>query len=123
MDAELMDDMDRYRALSPLTDCTEVHCPVLILQGTDDERCPRGQSEQFFSTLVRLQKPDVTLVLFPGGSHHVSSTGRPSHRKAYFDHLVEWLEKHVEHARQEPATASPSRAEHARNDERETVEE
>lgn len=83
-----------YDRLSPVVYAHRIDVPTLILQGTDDLRCPRGQSEQLYTALVRSGRTDARLVLFPGGQHHVSSTGRPSHREAWYGHLVGWLAQH-----------------------------
>lgn len=86
---------ERYNALSPLSHAASVTAPTLLLQGDADQRCPLGQAEEFFSRLIRHGKTQPRLVVFPDGTHHVSSTGKPSHRVAFYRHLVEWLRKHV----------------------------
>ena len=83
---------ERYRALSPISHVENVRSPVLILQGEEDQRCPIGQAEEFFAALVRQGVVESELMVFPGGSHHVSSTGRPSHRQAYYSRMVDWLQ-------------------------------
>ena len=87
---------DLYRRLSPLTYAGDVTTPTLLLQGQDDQRCPVGQAEEFFAALVRAGKAHAKMVLFPGGSHHLSSTGRPSHRICYYRHIVQWLDAHLQ---------------------------
>ena len=81
-----------YDRLSPIRRAHRIQAPTLILQGMDDQRCPVGQAEQLYTTLVRAGLEDVRLVLFPQGQHHLSSTGRPSHREAWYGQLVDWLE-------------------------------
>ncbi|MFL6585290.1 MAG: S9 family peptidase [Luteimonas sp.] len=94
MTGEPQDAAATYERLSPIVHAHRIDVPTLILQGTDDMRCPIGQSEQLYTTLVRSGRTDSRLVLFPGGQHHVSSTGRPSHREAWYGQLVDWLEHH-----------------------------
>lgn len=92
MDGELASARGRYRELSPVSHAEHIRAPVLFLQGEDDQRCPVGQTEELFAALIRHGLAKTEMLLFPGGSHHVSTTGRPSHRAAYYDALVSWLE-------------------------------
>ncbi|MCP1582055.1 S9 family peptidase [Pseudoxanthomonas mexicana] len=91
LDSELTEARERYRRLSPISHVENIDTPVLILQGENDERCPIGQAEELLSALIRNGRARAEMVLFPGGSHHVSSTGRPSHRVVYYERLVDWL--------------------------------
>lgn len=93
MCGELDELRGRYRELSPISHAAAIQAPTLILQGQDDERCPVGQGEELLAALIRRGGVEVEMLLFPGGSHHVSSTGRPSHRTTYFRRLVDWLER------------------------------
>lgn len=81
------------RELSPLTRVADVRTPTLILHGADDDRCPVGQAEQWL-TALRTQGCEVELVLYPGGSHHVVLSGRPSHRADYSRRVVDWVTAH-----------------------------
>lgn len=82
--------------LSPMSAIERVRTPTLFLQGTDDERCPRGQSEELFVKLRRTGRAPTEMVLYPGGSHHVFSTGKPAHRVDVQQRLVQWLERWVD---------------------------
>jgi dipeptidyl aminopeptidase/acylaminoacyl peptidase len=82
--------------LSPMTRIEQVRTPTLFLQGSDDERCPRGQSEELFVKLRRAGGAPTEMVLYPGGSHHVFSTGKPSHRVDIQRRIIEWLERWVD---------------------------
>jgi len=73
----------------------KVRTPTLFLQGADDERCPRGQSEELFVKLRSIGVAPTEMVLYPGGSHHVFSTGKPSHRVDVQRRIVDWLERWV----------------------------
>jgi len=86
---------ETYERLSVVRRAHEVRTPTLLLQGLDDDRCPVGQSEQMYSQMLRAGNAPVRMVLFPGGSHHVSSTGRPSHREVWYRELVDWLQQHT----------------------------
>ncbi|MFD0476987.1 alpha/beta hydrolase family protein [Nonomuraea thailandensis] len=52
-------------AQSPLTHVGRVTAPTLLLHGESDDRCPIGQSEQWFAALRERRVP-VTLVRYPG---------------------------------------------------------
>lgn len=83
-----------YDRLSPVCRASRIQATTLLLQGTDDQRCPVGQAEQMASALLREGHAPTRMVLFPGGDHHVSSTGRPSHRVAWYRELVDWVDRH-----------------------------
>lgn len=82
--------------LSPMTTIEKVRTPTLFLQGADDERCPRGQSEELFVKLRRAGGAPAEMVLYPGGSHHVFGEGKPSHRLDIQHRIVEWLERWID---------------------------
>lgn len=92
MGGELRECAQRYWELSPLAAANGIHVPTLILQGDADERCPRGQGEELLAELLRRGGVKAEMLVFPSGSHHLSSTGRPSHRVRYYSALVDWLE-------------------------------
>jgi dipeptidyl aminopeptidase/acylaminoacyl peptidase len=87
--------------LSPMSTIDKVRTPCLFLQGADDERCPRGQSEELFVKLRRAGGAPTEMVLYPGGSHHVFGTGKPSHRVDIQHRIVQWLERWINGARAE----------------------
>lgn len=94
MGGDYQDAAENYERLSVVRRAHEVRVPTLLLQGVEDERCPVGQAEQMYTQMLRADRAPVRMVLFPGGSHHVSSTGRPSHREIWYGQLVDWLEQH-----------------------------
>lgn len=82
----------RYDALSPVEYVSNAHGPVLLLNGDHDQRCPLGQAEQLFTRLLRLGCQPATLVVYPGGTHSMAATGRPSHRADYHGRIVEFFQ-------------------------------
>ena len=92
---ELDGRFDRKRAaeLSPVQHLTGVSTPTLILQGSDDLRCPVGQSQELFASIVRGGNAPVELVLYPGADHHLAEQGKPSFRVDYVNRIVDWLER------------------------------
>ena len=92
MRAEPSEDPGRYERLSPVSYFDDVSRPVLLLNGENDQRCPVGQVEQLFASLVRSGKADATMVLYPGGTHSLAGSGRPSHRQNYHERIVDFVE-------------------------------
>jgi dipeptidyl aminopeptidase/acylaminoacyl peptidase len=78
----------------------------LILQGKDDERCPRGQAEELFTVLRRCSRAPAEMVLYPGGDHHFFEQGKPSHRLDALRRSIGWLERWIDRA-VEPERAEP----------------
>ncbi|MFD9907192.1 serine hydrolase [Streptomyces sp. NPDC059063] len=85
---------ESYARQSPLTRVDQVRTPTLILQGGDDQRCPVGQAEQWFSAL-RARGVPSELVLYPGGAHLFPLDGRPSHRADFNQRVVDWVERYA----------------------------
>ncbi|MFC5829820.1 S9 family peptidase [Nonomuraea insulae] len=81
-------------AQSPITRIGEVTAPTLLLHGESDDRCPIGQSEQWFAALRERRVP-VRLVRYPGAGHLFILNGRPSHRYDYNERIIAWLEQWV----------------------------
>jgi dipeptidyl aminopeptidase/acylaminoacyl peptidase len=59
---------DRYVARAPLNHVEALGCPVLLLQGDQDQVVPPSQSQMFRDALVRKGIPHAYL-LFPGEQH------------------------------------------------------
>ncbi|HEY9106963.1 MAG TPA: S9 family peptidase [Roseateles sp.] len=55
-DGEPDEQRELLARLSPMTTIEQVRTPTLFLQGSDDERCPRGQSEELFVKLRRSRR-------------------------------------------------------------------
>ena len=92
------DDPGLYTRLSPITWCRDATAATLILQGEDDGRCPRGQSEELFSHLVRCTDVPVELVVYPQSSHSEAESGRPGNRVDYHCRVAAWLDDHANRA-------------------------
>lgn len=92
MAGEMSEARERWHALSPIQYCQVANAAALLLQGEKDERCPLGQSEELFAGLVRCAKAPAKMVVYPGGSHSLASSGKPSHRLDYHARIVDWLE-------------------------------
>ncbi|HVJ37783.1 MAG TPA: prolyl oligopeptidase family serine peptidase [Stenotrophomonas sp.] len=94
MGGEIDDIRKRYDALSPVEYLDQTRAAVLLLSGQDDQRCPVGQVEELFARLVRHSGSTARMVVYPGGSHTMAGSGRPSHRRDYHRRIVDWLGQH-----------------------------
>ncbi|NEE02758.1 serine hydrolase [Phytoactinopolyspora halotolerans] len=88
------EDPERCAAQSPFVNVAKVTTPTLILHGLADDRCPRGQAEQWYGAL-RARGVPSQLVLYPGASHLFILDGRPSHRLDYARRIVDWITRHT----------------------------
>jgi dipeptidyl aminopeptidase/acylaminoacyl peptidase len=67
----------------------------LILQGEDDERCPKGQAEELFTRFMTTSETPAELILYPGSDHHFYENGKPSHAVDVVRRLVEWTTRWI----------------------------
>ncbi|WP_456954169.1 S9 family peptidase [Lysobacter sp. HA35] len=95
MDANLFEANDRYTRLSPIDHVPDTSAAMLMLNGQDDQRCPVGQSEEMFANLIRAGNENCMMVVYPGGTHSLAGSGKPSHRVDYHERVVDWIVKHV----------------------------
>lgn len=84
------------KALSPLAHVEKATTPTLFMQGADDERCPKCQSEELFVSLMHAGETPAELVLYPGEDHHFLGEGTPSVRQDAAARIVDWLSQHVQ---------------------------
>lgn len=95
MGADLHEAAEQYARLSPVEHAAKVKTATLFLQGQDDQRCPVGQSEEMFANLIRAGHAQSMMAVYPGGSHSMAGSGRPSHRVDYHRRVADWLSKYV----------------------------
>lgn len=79
---------------SPMAHVGSVTTPTLVIHSEHDWRCPVEQGQRWFVELRRRGVP-AELLLFPGEGHELSRSGRPSHRRARFEHLLDWWARHL----------------------------
>jgi dipeptidyl aminopeptidase/acylaminoacyl peptidase len=92
MSGEPFVNREAARNLCALNKLHTARTPTLLLQGMEDQRCPVGQSEEVFVTLMRSSDVAVEMVLYPGGDHHLAEEGSPAFRVDYVARLVDWVE-------------------------------
>lgn len=99
MGGEIDEVRPRYDALSPVEYFGKVSKPLLLLNGDRDQRCPVGQAEELFTRMVRFGDSQASMVIYPGGSHSMAASGRPSHRLDYHARIVDFLVENERRAR------------------------
>jgi dipeptidyl aminopeptidase/acylaminoacyl peptidase len=90
MGGELSEKREVFHRLSPIQDIHKASASILILHGEKDERCPLGQSEEIFASLMREGKTKVEMIVYPEGHHSMAESGTPSHRVDYSRRIVNW---------------------------------
>ena len=83
------------RKLSPLQFVERSTTPTLFMQGKDDERCPKSQSEEMFVSLMCAGDTPTELVLYPGENHAFLGEGKPSCRADASNRIVDWISLHA----------------------------
>jgi len=96
MDAAPKFDRELARKLSPMRHVEKSQTPTLFMQGADDERCPKCQSEELFVSMYRAGRAHAELVLYPGENHTFLAEGKPSCREDAADRIISWITTHVE---------------------------
>ncbi len=83
-----------YHRCSPISYAHRCTTPTLLIQGTEDYRCPPEQSEQFYTTL-RANGCPAELLYLPGGSHAGAIRGAPPLRRAQNEALLGWMKRWI----------------------------
>jgi dipeptidyl aminopeptidase/acylaminoacyl peptidase len=88
-------DPEEYRRRSPITYVEKIATPLMLIEGDRDLRAPMDAGgAAMFRALKALRKVAV-MVVFPGETHDLSRSGKPSHRIARLQHLVRWFDKYL----------------------------
>lgn len=84
-----------FAARSAITFIANVTTPLMLIEGEDDMRTPPPDGgEQMFRAL-KYRKIDTVMVRFPGETHELSRSGKPSHRIERLRHIVGWFDKYL----------------------------
>jgi dipeptidyl aminopeptidase/acylaminoacyl peptidase len=85
-----------FAARSPITHIANVKTPLMLIEGEADMRTPASDGgEQMFRALKYLKKT-VVMVQFPGETHELSRSGKPSHRVERLHYIVGWFDKYLQ---------------------------
>ncbi|HTH10935.1 MAG TPA: prolyl oligopeptidase family serine peptidase, partial [Acidovorax sp.] len=88
-------DRIKARSLSPLQYIEKAHTPTLFMQGKDDERCPKCQSEELFVSFLRASDAPAELVLYPNEGHGFLGEGAPACRADAARRIIDWVSQHA----------------------------
>ena len=83
-------DPEFFLRASPLYQAGEIHTPLLLLHGEEDDNVTPGESSEMFTALQVLGR-DVELVTFPGEGHGIAGSW-----KSYTGHrtmMLEWFDR------------------------------
>ncbi len=84
-----------FKERSPISYVDKIKTPLMLVEGEADFRTPPSAGgEQMFRALKYLKKP-VVMVRFPGESHELSRSGKPTHRVERLEHIVAWMDQWV----------------------------
>ncbi len=85
-----IDDVELYRASSPIEKIRDIDTPMLLIHSEEDWRCPIGQAEELWMGL-RLLGKEVDFYRFPGENHELSRSGSPVHRVQRAEIILDWF--------------------------------
>jgi dipeptidyl aminopeptidase/acylaminoacyl peptidase len=85
---------DWYLARSPSTFAHRARTPTLIIHGEGDEGVPIGQTEEMFTTLLKVGC-EVEYARYPGEGHAFidPGVGAPEHQVDYLDRSLHWFKR------------------------------
>lgn len=82
-----------FAARSPITHVGNVKTPMLFVLGDDDLRTPPADGGEMMFRALKYRKIPTVMVRFPGETHELSRSGRPSHRIERLKHIAGWFDK------------------------------
>lgn len=87
---------EEYRRRSPVTYAEKVTTPYLTIEGESDLRAPTDSGGGAMFRALKALNKTAAMVLFPGETHELSRSGKPSHRVARLRYIVGWFDKYLE---------------------------
>jgi dipeptidyl aminopeptidase/acylaminoacyl peptidase len=88
-------DPEEFLARSPVRYAEKISTPMLFVEGDDDLRAPPAQGGEAMFRALKAQRKTAVMVRFPGETHELSRSGKPSHRVERLQHIVNWFEKYL----------------------------
>nr|WP_263849036.1 S9 family peptidase [Lacticaseibacillus nasuensis] len=88
-----VNDIETLWRYSPLAYADHVKTPTLVLHGEQDQRCPIGQGEEFY-TALKLRGVDTKFIRFPQSNHELSRSGLPNLRIVRMQAIMDWFDAH-----------------------------
>ena len=88
-------DPQEFLERSPVRYAEKITTPMLFIEGDDALRTPPAQGGEAMFRALKVQKKTAVMVRFPGETHELSRSGKPSHRVERLQHIVNWFEKYL----------------------------
>ncbi|HWC65312.1 MAG TPA: S9 family peptidase, partial [Thermoanaerobaculia bacterium] len=88
-------EIDDYRRRSPVTYADRITTPLLLVEGEDDLRSPANSGGGAMFRALKALRKTTAMVVFPGESHDLSRSGKPSHRIERLQYIVGWFDKYL----------------------------
>jgi dipeptidyl aminopeptidase/acylaminoacyl peptidase len=88
---DLETDREKLIERSPITHVENVRCPLLVIQGDNDPRVPRQESDQMVERMRALGRP-VDYLTFEGEGHGFA---RRENQALVHERTTEFLERHL----------------------------
>jgi dipeptidyl aminopeptidase/acylaminoacyl peptidase len=85
------EDQEAYWRRSPLSLVGNVRTPALVIVGSEDQRTPPSEAEQYY-TALQLRGVPTALIRIPGAPHNL--VGRPSQSAARVSAILDWFERY-----------------------------
>ncbi|MBI3403890.1 MAG: S9 family peptidase [Acidobacteria bacterium] len=86
---------EEFLGRSPVRFAEKITTPLMLVEGEDDLRTPPTQGGEAMFRALKMQKKPVVMVRFPGETHELSRSGRPTHRIERLQHIVSWFDKYL----------------------------
>ncbi|HZS60097.1 MAG TPA: S9 family peptidase [Gemmatimonadaceae bacterium] len=90
------EDPQEYAQRSPITYIANVTTPLMLVEGESDSRTPSGSGGYTMFRALKAMHKTAVMVVFPGETHELSRSGKPVHRVARLDHIINWFDKYLE---------------------------
>ena len=89
------DNLEIYKARSPLTYVNNIKTPMMFILGDADYRTPPTSGGEIFFRALKYKKIPTVMVRFPRESHELSRSGEPWHRVERLENIVNWFDKYL----------------------------
>jgi dipeptidyl aminopeptidase/acylaminoacyl peptidase len=86
---------------SPITYVADIHTPLLIIHGSQDNRTGVVQGQMLFRALKELNRP-VEYIRYPGVGHEITRSGPPQQRMDHMLRIIEFFERYSQSTRPVP---------------------
>ncbi len=88
-------DPQDYASRSPITYVEQVTTPLMLIEGEADSRTPSGSGGMTMFRALKMLHKTTEMVVFPGETHELSRSGKPSHRIERIDQINGWFDKYL----------------------------